>query len=70
MKRLFHEILQRKTSLHIESYSSKKNCDLVIDCIVVVSSDFVGICSVEEKASQPLPISMICRGGSMVTTDV
>ena len=38
--------------------------------MVVVSSDFAGIYRVEEKASQPLPMSMMHRGGSIVTTDV
>ena len=38
--------------------------------MVVVSSDLAGMYKVEEKASQPLPMSIIRKGGSMVTTDV
>ena len=38
--------------------------------MVVVSSDFAGLYRVEEKALQPLPILMMCRGGSIVTTDI
>ena len=35
--------------------------------MVVVSSDFAGMYKVEEKASQPFPISRMHSRGSMVT---
>ena len=45
----------------------KKNIERVTDYMVTVNSDLAGMYIVDEEASQPLPISMICKGGLMVT---